>query len=121
MSFCHCIAPRALACRCWKRWLTAYRLSQQAGPETWSSWTVEQPPGALSIDPGPRRSRGLWQQYLGRPDLDAAALALRDLASDAGAYDRLAAAAHRCVSTTSPRFPFPLPEDAAHELLEVSA
>jgi glycosyltransferase involved in cell wall biosynthesis len=55
------------------------------------------------------------------PDLDAAALALRDLASDAGAYDRLAAAAHRCVSTTSPRFPFPLPEDAAHELLEVSA
>lgn len=55
------------------------------------------------------------------PDLDAAARALRDLASDSGEYDRLAAAAHRRVSTTSPRFPFPLPEGASQERLEVSA
>jgi glycosyltransferase involved in cell wall biosynthesis len=55
------------------------------------------------------------------PDLDAAARALRDLASDPGEYDRLAAAAHRCVSTTSPRFPFRLPEGASQERLEVSA
>jgi glycosyltransferase involved in cell wall biosynthesis len=43
------------------------------------------------------------------PDLSSAAKALRDLAAEPCEYARLAAAAHRRVDRTPPRFPFALP------------
>jgi glycosyltransferase involved in cell wall biosynthesis len=53
--------------------------------------------------------RSVWAD----PDLEAAANTLRELADDPQAYARLAAAAHRRVSGTAPRFPFALPDRAA--------
>jgi glycosyltransferase involved in cell wall biosynthesis len=47
------------------------------------------------------------------PDLDAAAQALRRLADEPGFYSRVATAAHRRASAAMPRFPFPIPLDAA--------
>jgi glycosyltransferase involved in cell wall biosynthesis len=47
------------------------------------------------------------------PDLDAAAQALRRLASEPGFYARLAAAAHRRAAAATPRFPFARPNSAA--------
>ncbi|HEY0181299.1 MAG TPA: glycosyltransferase [Rhodopila sp.] len=61
--------------------------------------------------------QGVWAD----PDLLSAARALRDLAADPDEYVRLAAAAHRRVSSSIPRFPFTLPERAAGERLEALA
>ena len=47
------------------------------------------------------------------PDIDAAAQALRRLADDPDYYARLAAAAHRRVSNSTPYFPFVAPETQA--------